>query len=24
VGVDKTFALIIKHFWFPGLRSFVQ
>ncbi|KAL4709763.1 hypothetical protein ACJJTC_004599 [Scirpophaga incertulas] len=24
VGVDKTFDLIIKHFWFPGLRNFVQ
>lgn len=23
-GVDKTVDLITKHFWFPGLRAFVQ
>lgn len=24
VGVDKTCDLILRHFWFPGLRAFVQ
>lgn len=24
LGVDKTVDLITKHFWFPGLRAFVQ
>lgn len=24
VGVDKTLDLILKHFWFPGLKQFVQ
>lgn len=24
LGVDKTIDLILKHFWFPGLRMFVQ
>lgn len=23
-GIDKTFDLVIKHFWFPGVRSFAQ
>lgn len=24
LGIDKTVDLIVKHFWFPGLRGFVQ
>lgn len=24
VGFDKTISLILKHFWFPGLRHFVK
>lgn len=24
IGVEKTTELILKHFWFPGLRSFVR
>lgn len=24
IGADKTLDLILKHFWFPGLKSFVQ
>lgn len=24
IGADKTLDLILKHFWFPGLRSFVN
>lgn len=24
IGVDKTLDLILRHFWFPGLRAFVK
>ncbi|KAJ0169644.1 hypothetical protein K1T71_014829 [Dendrolimus kikuchii] len=24
IGADKTYDLILKHFWFPGLKLFVQ
>ncbi|CAF4831682.1 unnamed protein product [Pieris macdunnoughi] len=24
IGVDKTYDLILKHFWFPGLKQFVR
>lgn len=24
IGIDKTIELILKHFWFPGLRVFVR
>lgn len=24
IGIDKTLELILRHFWFPGLRAFVK